>query len=275
MACRDVNKAKQAVDDIVGEVKGEKLGQLVVEELDLSSFASIKRCAKRILEKETQINLLVNNAGVMMCPKSKTKEDFETHFGVNHMGHFLLTLLLLPKILNSAPARIVNVGSLAHIFGNINFDDINYEKRTYFSAFAYCQSKLANVLFSKELANRLKGTGVNVYCLHPGVINTDLGRTVDQVFFPGTWFLFKIFSYPIMKSPEQGAQTTLHCAIDETAGEQTGLYYSDCKVKSPSGRARDPELAKKFWEKSIEMAGLADYDMFKASDTIPEPLRDV
>ncbi|CAH1738342.1 unnamed protein product [Aphis gossypii] len=273
LACRDVRKAEQAVSEIVAEVKGDGLGQLIVEELDLASFASIKRCAKSILQKEKQIHLLVNNAGVMTCPKGKTQDGFETQFGVNHLGHFLFTSLLLPRIRNSTPARIINVSSMAHTRGSINFEDINSDKN-YSAIAAYSQSKLANVLFTKELARRLEGTGVHVYSLHPGIVNTELPRTVDQVFFPGMWLLGRIVLYPFVKTPEQGAQTTLHCSIDEKAGEETGLYYSDCKAKEPSAIAKDPELAKKLWVKSMEMVGLNDYDMFNCSgDTLPEPLK--
>ncbi|XP_028044480.1 uncharacterized protein LOC113555286 [Rhopalosiphum maidis] len=274
VACRDVKKAEQAVTEIVADVKGDNLGQLVVEELDLASFASIKRCAKNILQKEKNIHLLVNNAGVMACPKGKTQDGFETQFGVNHLGHFLFTSLLLPRIRNSTPARIVNVSSMAHTRGVINFEDINYDAN-YSSLVSYSQSKLANVLFSKELSKRLEGTGVHVYSLHPGIVQTELGRTIDQVYFPGMRFLARLFLYPWLKTPEQGAQTTLHCSIDEKAGEENGLYYSDCKVKEPSALAKDPELAKKLWDKSIEMVGLKDYDMFNCEDTLPEPLKDI
>ncbi|XP_022178849.1 retinol dehydrogenase 12-like isoform X1 [Myzus persicae] len=274
LACRDVGKAEQAVSDILAEVKGDGLGQLVVEELDLASFASVKRCAKNILQKEKQIHLLVNNAGVMACPKGKTQDGFETQFGVNHLGHFLFTSLLLPRIRNSTPARIVNVSSRAHTRGSINFEDINYD-RNYSAMAAYSQSKLANVLFSRELARRLEGTEVHVYSLHPGIVSTELTRTVDQVYFPGIWLLGRIILFPWVKTPEQGAQTTLHCSIDEKAGEETGLYYSDCKAIEPSALAKDTELAKKLWEKSVEMVGLKDYDMFNCrEDTLLELLKD-
>ncbi|XP_050520603.1 retinol dehydrogenase 12-like [Daktulosphaira vitifoliae] len=275
MACRDTKKAEQAISDIVAEVKGENLGKLVVEELNLASFKSIKQCAKNILQKEDKIHLLVNNAGVMLCPQSKTEDGFETQFGVNHLGHFLFTSLLLPRIRSSAPAKIINVSSRAHLKGTINFDDLNFDKN-YSSLTAYCQSKLANVLFSLELSLRLKDTGVNVYTLHPGIVKTELGRTVDQVYFPGTRFLLGLVLYPFIKTPEQGAQTTLHCAIDEKAGQETGLYYSDCKVKEPSAMAKDNELSMKLWDKSIELVGLTGYDMFNSpGDVIPEPLKNV
>ncbi|XP_060849468.1 retinol dehydrogenase 12-like isoform X2 [Rhopalosiphum padi] len=275
LACRNVGKAEQAISDIMAEVKDGGLGQLVVEELDLASFVSIKRCAKRILQNEKQIHVLVNNAGVMTCPKGKTQDGFETQFGVNHLGHFLFTSLLLPRIRNSTPARIINVSSMAHARGSINFEDINSDKN-YSAIAAYSQSKLANVLFSKELARKLEGTRVHVYSLHPGIVNTELARTVDQVYFPGTWLLGRVILFPWVKTPEQGAQTTLHCSIDEKAGEETGLYYSDCKVKEPSASAKDPELAKKLWVKSMEMVGLNDYDMFNCSEnTLPEPLKNV
>ncbi|XP_077771171.1 retinol dehydrogenase 13 isoform X1 [Canis aureus] len=126
--------------------------------------------------KEEQVHILVNNAAVMRCPHWTTKDGFEMQFGVNHLGHFLLTNLLLDKLKASAPSRIINLSSLAHVAGHIDFDDLNWEKRKYDTKAAYCQSKLAVILFTKELSRRLQGTGVTVNALHPGVARTELGR---------------------------------------------------------------------------------------------------
>ncbi|KAF5281075.1 hypothetical protein FQR65_LT14871 [Abscondita terminalis] len=260
MACRNVEKANEAAKDIKADCEGQdKLGEIVVTELDLCSLDSVRKCAARLLESEKRIDILINNAGVMMCPQSKTADGFETQFGTNHLGHFLFTLLLLPRIIASSPARIVNVSSRAHSGGQLNFDDLNHEKRPYSAYHAYADSKLSNILFTKELARRLRGANienVNVYSLHPGVIATELGRHLDNTYFKGLRWTFSVLFKSFMKTPEQGAQTTIHCAIDENAGKETGLYYSECKVQEPISRANNVEDAEKLWEMSAKLVDL-------------------
>ncbi|XP_050534711.1 retinol dehydrogenase 11-like isoform X4 [Daktulosphaira vitifoliae] len=282
MACIDIKVADQTLLDIKTEVQGEGLGTLVVEELDLSSFSSIKRCAKRILEKENQIHLLINNAGIVMRQKILTEDGFETQFAVNYLGHFLFTCLLLPKIIYSSPARIINVSSTGHtFFKSYDFDDINYDFKDYYPTEAYCQSKLANILFTKELAIRLAGTGVNVYCVNPGIVQTEMQKPSENIIYQ-YYFFFGIFgyflyyiTYFLIKTPYQGAQTAIHCAVDEKAGTETGLYYSECQVKEPSSVAKDIILAKKLWKKSLNMVGLTNFDMFKSSEIVPTELLDI
>ncbi|XP_026726342.1 retinol dehydrogenase 13-like [Trichoplusia ni] len=270
MACRSLDKAEAAKSDIEKKCKDlPDTGNIVVEKCDLSSLNSVREFAKKVLDTEPQINILVNNAGVMMCPKGETEDGFETQFGTNHLAHFLLTLLLLPRIRNSTPARIVTVSSAAHTRYGINFDDLNYKKRSYSAAEAYSQSKIANVLFSQELAARLKEhgiEGINTYSLHPGVIKTELGRHLDDTLFWGARKTFGIFIGPFMKTPESGAQTTIYCAVDEKCAAETGLYYSDCVVKRPSSNGSNKEYAKKLWEMSAEMVKLGDYNPFTAND---------
>ncbi|RZF45182.1 hypothetical protein LSTR_LSTR009953 [Laodelphax striatellus] len=259
MACRDLKRAEEAALEIKEELKDEQnIGEVVIKKLDLNSFNSIRACAQDILATEQKIHLLVNNAGVMMCPQGKTEDGFETQFGVNHLGHFLFTLLLLPKIIDSQPARIVNLSSVAHQRGYIKFDDLNWEKRPYSALAAYQQSKLANILFTKELAERLQDKGVNVYAVHPGVVKTELGRHLDEVYFTGARTLARTLGYFLLKTPEQGAQTTLYCALSEQAANETGLYYSDCHVKEPAPQAKDMEKAKRLWKESMEMVGLTE-----------------
>ncbi|KAI5716867.1 hypothetical protein M8J76_013628 [Diaphorina citri] len=234
MACRDVEKAETTASEIrkhfeVATSEDKKPGEVLIKKLDLASFKSIRDCAQDINQTEANVHILINNAGVMMCPKSKTEDGFELQFGTNHLGHFLFTLLLLPKIIKSAPAKIINLSSIAHEKGVINFDDINSDK-SYSALKVYQQSKLANVLFTKELAARLEGKNVNVYAVHPGIVKTELGRYMDDTYFPGARTLGRVLMWWWMKTPEQGAQTTLHCALDEGAAKETGLYYSDCKV---------------------------------------------
>ncbi|XP_069673279.1 retinol dehydrogenase 13-like isoform X2 [Periplaneta americana] len=231
MACRDLQKAKEAADDIRMETQNlSGAGDVVVVRLDLSSLSSVRECANEILNKESRIQLLVNNAGVMACPKGQTQDGFETQFGVNHLGHFLLTCLLLPRILSSAPARIVNVSSHAHYFGSIDFEDLNLE-RSYTPTSAYFRSKLANILFTKELSSRLQGTQVTTYAVHPGVVATDLGRHLDTTMFKGVSWMFRNVGKLFMKTPEEGAQTSIYCAVDENVKNDSGLYYRALSLK--------------------------------------------
>ncbi|KAK0160810.1 hypothetical protein PV328_008177 [Microctonus aethiopoides] len=265
LACRDINKANAAVEDLKKtppsrpereQFNGEP-GELIVCKLNLCSLASVRECAKKLNDTEPNIHILINNAGIMMCPFAKTEDGYETQFQTNHLGHFLFTLLLLPKIMKSTPARIINVSSMAHSGGDIHFDDINLEK-SYAPIKAYSQSKLANVLFTKELDRRLKEAkidGVNVYSLHPGVIATELGRHLDSALFPGARAGFKMFSSIFVKSPELGAQTTLHCATSEEAGKESGLYYRECAVTTPSSKARNLEISRRLWDESVKMVG--------------------
>nr|KAF6411542.1 retinol dehydrogenase 13 [Rousettus aegyptiacus] len=157
LACRDMEKCEAAAKDI----RRETLNHCVnARRLDLASLKSIREFAAKIIEEEERVHVLVNNAAVMRCPHWTTEDGFEIQLGVNHLGHFLLTNLLLDKLKASAPSRIINLSSLAHIAGHIDFDDLNWEKRKYDTKAAYCQSKLAVVLFTKELSRRLQGVCV-------------------------------------------------------------------------------------------------------------------
>lgn len=147
-------------------------------QLDLASMESIRQFSKKFHELENQLHILINNAGIMACPRAITKDGFEAQIGTNHMGHFLLTNLLLDLLKQSAPSRVVVVSSLFHWYGRINKEDLNSEK-SYYRWLAYGQSKLANILFARELATRLQGTGVTVNSLHPGAVRTELARDID------------------------------------------------------------------------------------------------
>ncbi|XP_075226500.1 retinol dehydrogenase 11-like isoform X2 [Lycorma delicatula] len=263
MACRNLEKAEEASKYIKEKIQNiEGRGELVIKHLDLSSLASVRNCAQELLQENQNIHILINNAGVMMSPRQITEDGYELQFATNHLGHFLFTLLLLPRILRSAPARIVNVSSIVHRIGDLYLDDINLEK--YYSPVkSYGRTKLANILFTKELARRLEGTNVSVYCLHPGVVDTELSRHLDYAVFPGMKWIYQRLGWIFMKTPQQGAQTTLHCALDGQAGKESGLYYADCKVTTPSEKACDPKLAKKLWDLSIDMVKLGNYDPFK------------
>ena len=252
MACRNLDLANIAANDL--KVKNPA-ANLSVCQLDLADLSSVRKCAQEIMEKEKRLDILINNAGVMVCPEMKTKDGFEMQIGVNHFGHFLFTNLLLKMIKASAPARIVTVSSYAHTQGKIDLEDINFEKKPYSRIGAYCQSKLANVLFSNELARRLKGTGVTCYSLHPGTVATDLPRHVNDMLGP-LKYLFAAMGLYFIKTPESGAQTTIMCAVDESLAEESGQYYEDCHKSKPIQVANDEELANKFWKFSEEAVSL-------------------
>ncbi|XP_024138416.1 retinol dehydrogenase 12 [Oryzias melastigma] len=251
MACRDMDRANKAAEDVR---KRSGNGNVVVKKLDLASLESVRQLSKEVLASEERLDILINNAGIMSCPQWKTEDGFEMQFGVNHLGHFLLTNSLLDLLKKSTPSRIVNVSSLAHEKGKIYFDDINLEK-DYHPWKSYRQSKLANVLFTRELAKRLQGTGVTTYSLHPGVIKTELGRHFMPTISLWKRVLFKPFSF-FIKSASQGAQTTIYCAVEEKLQNESGLYYSDCAPKTAAPQALDDEAAKRLWDVSASMVGL-------------------
>ncbi|XP_040206696.1 retinol dehydrogenase 13-like [Rana temporaria] len=253
MACRDMEKCENAAREIRGKTLNHNVS---AKHLDLASTRSIKEFAKDILKEVEHLDILINNAAVMRCPQWKTEDGFEMQFGVNHLGHFLLTNLLLDKMKNSGQSRIINVSSLAHIVGEIDFEDLHWEKKKYNTKAAYCQSKLANVLFTNELAKRLKGTGVTANSLHPGVADTELGRHTgmhkssfsSSVLGPIFWFL--------IKSPKQAAQSSIYLAVAEDLQDTSGKYFNALREKEPAPQALNEESARKLWEESAKLVHL-------------------
>jgi NAD(P)-dependent dehydrogenase (short-subunit alcohol dehydrogenase family) len=211
--------------------------------LDLADLASVRRCAEGLLARDLPIHGLVNNAGLAGL-RAQTKQGFEVAFGTNHLGHFLLTTLLLPKV-RATKGRIVNVASKAHYDAKpIDWPSLREKTRSVTGLPEYAVSKLCNVLFTKELARGKAGEGVRSYALHPGVIASDAWRQVPQ---PFRWLL-KLG----MLSNEEGARTTVYCATSPEVAGDDGLYYDSCKTKRPSALAEDAELAKKLWSTSEE-----------------------
>ncbi|KAK9695274.1 hypothetical protein K7432_013057 [Basidiobolus ranarum] len=227
--------------------------------LDLSLLDSVKKFATAFLELDIPLHILINNAGVMGCPKSETQDGLELQFGVNHIGHFYLTTLLLDKIKSSSPSRIVNLSSNGHYLHcpeeGIVFDDLSGTKH-YDAWQRYGQSKLANILFTKELQNRLdtEGADVTVTALHPGAINTNLARhlSISTAFklLLNPKVYRHIFSF---KNVQQGVATTIFCALDPRVIK--GGYYSDCNIEREevNPHVHDSELAKKLWVVSEEL----------------------
>ncbi|XP_026274635.1 retinol dehydrogenase 12-like isoform X2 [Frankliniella occidentalis] len=283
LAVRDTAKGERAAADIRKKLSSKRranlaVGEVTVEHLDLASLKSVRACALRLLNsEEPAIHILINNAGVMACPKAYTEDGHDLQFGVNHLGHFLLTTLLLPRLRASAgttadgepdPARVVNVSSVAYSFSRIDFEDLRFE-HGYRPLLAYSRSKLANMLFTRELANRLKEhstPGVTSYCVHPGVVATELFEHFDTFIIPGTKFFLDNVGRFFIKTPRQGAQTSLYCAVSRTAAHQSGLYYVDCSVSTPFAIGRDDEAAKRLWDVSCELVGLRGYDPLGTED---------
>jgi retinol dehydrogenase 12 len=210
--------------------------------LDLGDFNSIRACAATFLAKKLPLHLLINNAG-LAGQRGFTKSGFELAFGVNHVGHFLLTQLLLDCMIASTRARVVTLASRAHIRTNgIDWDACQKPTKSLLGLKEYANSKLANVLFSAELARRLSGTNVSTYSLHPGVVASDIWRAIP-------WPL-SVLVKRNMLSTEDGAKTSLYCAISPDVATETGLYYDKSQVKTPSTLGQDKALAAELWRRS-------------------------
>ena len=253
MACRNLEKAEIARDELLAASSRIGKDQLEVMRLDLGQQAQVRDFAKAFLATNRPIHLLINNAGVMLPDRRETSDGFEAHFGVNHLGHFLLTNLLLERIRESAPARIVNVSSDALHFSSLTekLEDMNWDQRSFSGWRSYGDSKLMNVLFSNELTRRFGDEGVISNALHPGIVKTELGR--DQ---PWWMNVVGLFMLPVSKSPEQGAATTLYVATNDELGRKGAGYFADCapgRVHRLSGNA---QLESLLWQKSEELVGL-------------------
>lgn len=250
MLCRNKSKGEEAVRE-VRDLTGNSSVELMV--CNLGSLKSIEDFCTQFKKKYQRLDVLVNNAGVILLGRHETSDGYELQFGVNHLGHFLLTNRLLDLIIQSGPARIINVSSGAHKVGKIHFEDVNL-KKNYNVWRAYAQSKLANVLFTYELSERLKGTEVTVNCLHPGAVATSMG--IDRNTGFGTFITGML--KPFFQTPEEGAQTAIYLATSHEVDGVSGKYFYRKRPVPSSKRSHDKELSKKLWELSERMTGLKD-----------------
>lgn len=254
LACRNRNKAAAAIAEIETQTGST---DVIYVHLDLASLKSVRSFAETFLKTESRLDLLINNAGLVA--DGRTEDGYGIEFGVNHLGHFLLTNLLLERMKKTGGGRVITLSSMAHRWGHIDFNalvankDLGTGRYSWQFFHAYCNSKLCNVLFTHELANRLKGTDVTCYSVHPGVVRTELSRNVglwQKIFIqPVAWLLFL--------DPEAGAQTTLHCALQEGIEPLSGKYFSCCEAQEVSAHARDDKVALKLWEVSEKLCELA------------------
>lgn len=254
MACRNLSAAEKAAEEI--RTTSEN-GQVRVMMLDLSSFASVRCFAKDFLASENRLDVLINNAGLMTRDKIITPDGFELTWQTNHLGPFLLTNLLLDRLTESKPARIVNVSSTGHAKHDLDmhFEDLTYEKRPFDQFGAYCTSKFANVLFTKELTKRLDQNEITTYTPHPGVVRTEFFRQAEDM-YPVLVFIAWTCFWPFYKTPKQGAQTTIYCSLDEKIAENSGQYYMDCHETPSCPESYNEELATKLWNMSTKSVQL-------------------
>lgn len=263
LAVRDVAAGRSVADDINQSVGGNRAS---VEMLELASLTSVRTFAERWGDRP--VHFLILNAGVMGTPFGRTADGFETQFGINHLGHFLLTNLLTEKLIAAAPSRVVVLSSSGHQMSDIHFDDLNYERRPYQPFEAYGQSKTANVLFAVGFTRRYAKYGVVANAVMPGAVRSNLGRYVDQEMMQKLGWFDEQGNVPgvLFKTPEQGAATSIWAAVAPELGKRGGLYLEDCQ-EAPRWReevalvgvkdyALDPEAADRLWAASEALVGI-------------------
>ncbi|MGA2664483.1 MAG: SDR family oxidoreductase [Nitrososphaerales archaeon] len=249
MVCRDGTRGEAARAEIAAS-SGAKDADVVLMVADLASLDSVRALATQFLGTGRRLDVLINNAGLILGKRTVTGDGLETTFAVNYLSHFLLTNLLLEKIKAAAPSRIINVSSSASDSGHMHFDDLQLE-RGYSAIKAYGQSKLAQILFTRELARKLQGTGVTVNAVHPGVVATNWGRRST-----GPLGLVLKIGSPFMMSPEKGAETSVYLASSPDVAGITGRYFVKKKEATASAEATDDAAAARLWEASLALSGL-------------------
>lgn len=242
MLCRSEERGKAAIARLT-ENRERSLDLILC---DLGDYESIRYFVMRVKEKYTQVDILVNNAGFISLDRQETKEGVERQFGINHLGHFLLTTQLIDMM--RPGSRIVVVASGAHKVGKIHFDDINLKK--HFNVItAYSQSKLANVLFTREMARRLKKRRISVNCCHPGAVATNIGIDRETGFGKTITGLLN----PFFQTPAEGARTAIYLATSDEVSNITGGYFYRCRIAKSSKRSKSRKLAKRLYDLSEEM----------------------
>jgi len=254
LACRNTAKAEAAAKEVTQRTWNDDVH---VVPLDLADLASVRKAAEDVLSRWDRLDVLVNNAGGTWSQRQLTAQGFEYTFGVNHLGHFYLTNLLLDRLRATAPARVVNVTSVGHHFASkgMRFDDLQSERR-YDGMDAYCRSKLANVLFTRELARRLAGSGVTANAAHPGWVRSRFGMDGD---LSGVMGVGIRLMRPFQITPARGARTSLYLATSPEVAGRTGMYWVRCKPGHMDRRARDDAAAARLWGESERLLAAAGF----------------
>ncbi|XP_076126531.1 retinol dehydrogenase 14 [Alosa pseudoharengus] len=246
IACRDVDKAQKAVRVIKARSHNVNV---VYMELDLANMRSIREFCTSFLQKEKRLDILINNAGIPSV-LDWTDDNFSMCFGVNHLGHFLLTNLLLGRLKESAPSRVITLTCDNYKYQKLDFQDLNYNLLPFFT---YCRSKLANIYFTQELARMTDGKGVTAYAVHPGYVQSNWTCHFSILFR----ILMQVIMFMFFVPCELGAQTVIYCAVSDRVTDNNGGYFTDCRPATLRPFAKDPGVAKKLWEASERLVRLA------------------
>jgi NAD(P)-dependent dehydrogenase (short-subunit alcohol dehydrogenase family) len=251
MTARDPARGAAALAEVRERTGSDRVELLP---LDLADLASVRACATELLARYDRLDVLVDNAGLVMSRRTETANGFETTFGVNHLGHFHLTKLLLERLRASAPSRVIVLASDAHkfAFGGLRFDDLQ-SRRRYRGFQAYSRSKLANIYFTRELARRMSGTGVTVNAVHPGYVDSRFGKDGDTRLDSVMGIGAKLLAI----SPEQGARTSIYLASSPDVDGATGTYWYKCTPAKLSKAARDDAAARRLWDESEALIAAA------------------
>ncbi|WP_211748826.1 SDR family oxidoreductase [Paenibacillus sp. Marseille-Q4541] len=252
MACRNEERGRIALDEAI-TATGSK--QIELMKLDLGSLHSIRNFAAQFMDTHSKLDVLINNAGVVCLKREETSDGFEMTLGVNHLGHYLLTRLLIPALKAATQARVINVSSGAYKAGKIHLEDPNLTKR-YNVIKSYSQSKLANIMFTRELAERLDGTNITVNALHPGAVGTNIGINRTTGF--GTAIMAVVRKIPSFLTPEEGARTAIYLAIHPEVNGITGEYFYQQEIQELKPHAMDKSVSNFLWSWSAEQTGLPE-----------------
>lgn len=247
LICRSQAKADDAAAFVSKESGNTRIHPITA---DLASLASIRSACELIRQRVDSLNILINNAAVITPKREESVNGFELQFAVNHLAPFAMTGLLLDLLLRSAPSRVITVSSASHRRTSIDIDDLQFSRRAYNRVTAYAQSKLANILFTEELARRLDPTQVTANCLHPGVVDTGLLQD-----YSGTPHAFS-FAMKVFKGTERGAQTSIYLASSQEVAGVSGKYFDDCRPIAPDTATSDETIAVRLWQESERLTGV-------------------
>lgn len=243
---------RQRADETLTEIrKAHQNADVSALEVDLADLASVRKLAENFKAEHSRLDILINNAGAFFDKRLETKDGFEMTIGLNHLSHFVLTHDLIDLLLASTPARIINLSSAAQSQGKLMWDDLMMKEK--YSGFAaYCQSKLMNILFTKELHRRYYEKGITTYAVHPGVVNTGFGANTSGIFK----FLINL-GRPFMRNPDKGAATSVHVATSDAVVAKSGEYWADKRIKKVNALANDRKNWEKLWSVSEELTGVS------------------